>query len=53
MKKPIANELELTASRFRAVSGPTKHDRATGGSNVASEASNRRETSEIAGKGLF
>ena len=25
MKKPIANELELTVSRFRAVSGPTKH----------------------------
>ena len=25
VKKPIANELELTESRFRAVSGPTKH----------------------------
>ena len=24
-EKPIANDLELTASRFRAVSGPTKH----------------------------
>ena len=40
MKKPICNELELTASRFRVVSGPTKHgsyiDEATGGSNVAS-----------------
>ena len=38
MKKPICNELELTASRFRVVSGPTKHgsyiDEATGGSNV-------------------
>ena len=52
-KSQYANELELAASRFRAVSGPTKHTatwRATGGSNVASEASywcNRRETSEI------
>ena len=25
VKKPICNELELTVSRFRAVSGPTKH----------------------------
>ena len=60
VKKPSANELELAASRFRAVSGPTKHTatwRATGGSNVSSEASywcNRRETSEIyTGKGLL
>ena len=53
-KSQYANELELTVSRFCAVSGPTKRSSyvkgATGGSNDASEASywcNPRETSEI------
>ena len=55
-KSQYANELELTVSRFRAVSGPKKRSsyvKATGGSNDASEASywcNRRETSEIQAK---
>ena len=48
-KSQYANELQLTASRFRALSGPTE-DSTTGRSNVASETSywcNRRKTSEI------
>ena len=39
MKKPIYNELELTASRFRALSGPTKGSNDLNWSNVASETS--------------
>ena len=55
VKKPIANELELPASRFRALSGPTKAGttrRVTGQSRVASPATYRckwPKTTEILG----
>ena len=52
-KSQYANELELTVSRFRAVSGQTKHSSYVKGNCDASEASywcNRRETSEIQAK---
>ena len=55
VKKPIANELELTVAfaQFRDRRNTAATRRTTGGSNVASEASywcKRRETSEIQAK---
>ena len=37
VKNQYANELELTANRFHALSGPAKRRRMTGRSNVASD----------------